>query len=365
MVKNLHHEPFDEGTLTKLAIFEAYLKEWLPVFIQQSSPTIYIADLFAGPGKDKNGEPGSPIRLIETVYLYKESIQAKGLKVEVIFNELDTDKFTHLKRNLESVRDKMFYEPKFYNEDFIDLFDRLEPDWKEAPCLLFMDQNGIKQVTQDILKRMADLSRTDFIFFISSSYFIRFCDDPAFKKYFPDLNSDELKECEYNDIHRKILEHYRKLLSFESPMRMFPFSIKKGANIYGLIFGTKHILGADKFLDITWELNKINGEANFDIDKDLSKKEQKVLFAEFKQKTKLDEFDENLTEYISKKGVVSNKEIYDFAIDNGFTHKHAADVVKSLLKEKKIEKMFKSNGLFIGYKQCYREEKKVNFKWKE
>lgn len=33
MQKDLHEKPFDEGTLKKLDIFEAYTKQWLPTFI--------------------------------------------------------------------------------------------------------------------------------------------------------------------------------------------------------------------------------------------------------------------------------------------------------------------------------------------
>ncbi len=54
---------------------------------------------------------------------------------------------------------------------------------------------------------------------------------------------------------------------------IFPFSIMKNDhnNIYGLIFVTKHITGADKFLQIAWKANELNGNANFDIEDDLSK----------------------------------------------------------------------------------------------
>jgi len=30
---DFHDKPFDEGTLTKLQIFELYAREWLPVFL--------------------------------------------------------------------------------------------------------------------------------------------------------------------------------------------------------------------------------------------------------------------------------------------------------------------------------------------
>src|SRR2546427_13075430 len=69
-----HHKPFDEGTLTKLNLFELYTREWLPVF--QASPTpqrtvIHLFDFFAGPGTDSKGTPDSPIRLLKQVAQYR------------------------------------------------------------------------------------------------------------------------------------------------------------------------------------------------------------------------------------------------------------------------------------------------------
>ena len=47
MQKDLHEKPFDEGTLKKLDIFEAYTKQWLPTFIMNNYESdIYIFDLF-------------------------------------------------------------------------------------------------------------------------------------------------------------------------------------------------------------------------------------------------------------------------------------------------------------------------------
>lgn len=33
-----HDRPFDEGTLTKLQIFQLYAREWLPVFLSKPEP---------------------------------------------------------------------------------------------------------------------------------------------------------------------------------------------------------------------------------------------------------------------------------------------------------------------------------------
>ncbi|MBL7827002.1 MAG: hypothetical protein JNJ57_10255 [Saprospiraceae bacterium] len=63
MRKDLHEKPFDEATLAKLKIFEDYAQAWLPTFIMYGEPVICLFDFFAGTGYDKNGAPGSPIRL--------------------------------------------------------------------------------------------------------------------------------------------------------------------------------------------------------------------------------------------------------------------------------------------------------------
>jgi len=57
--RNLHQQPFDEGTRDKLELYREYLREWLPVFINGSSVDfLQIFDFFAGPGFDVGGNPG-------------------------------------------------------------------------------------------------------------------------------------------------------------------------------------------------------------------------------------------------------------------------------------------------------------------
>ena len=69
MQKDLHDKPFDEGTLKKLDIFEAYTKQWLPTFVMNNYESeICIFDLFAGPGYSITGQEGSPIRILKQVY---------------------------------------------------------------------------------------------------------------------------------------------------------------------------------------------------------------------------------------------------------------------------------------------------------
>ena len=62
-----HDEAFDEGTLTKLEIFQLYTREWLPVFLSREVDyvrEVHLFDFFAGPGTDGVGVPGSPLRTL-------------------------------------------------------------------------------------------------------------------------------------------------------------------------------------------------------------------------------------------------------------------------------------------------------------
>ena len=40
-VKDLHDKPFDQGTLTKLEIFERYTQAWIPVFAMESLVNLF------------------------------------------------------------------------------------------------------------------------------------------------------------------------------------------------------------------------------------------------------------------------------------------------------------------------------------
>jgi hypothetical protein len=68
-----HDKPFDEGTLTKLEIFQLYTREWLPVFLARpptADSEIHLFDFFAGPGCDANGISGSPLRTLRVLQEY-------------------------------------------------------------------------------------------------------------------------------------------------------------------------------------------------------------------------------------------------------------------------------------------------------
>ena len=99
--KDIFDKPFDEGTLAKLEIFQKYIEAWLPAFIMSSfSKPIQVFDLFAGSGYDKNGVPGSPIRILGVLNKHRGILQKAGKKIKLFLNDSDSEKVAKLQLNI-------------------------------------------------------------------------------------------------------------------------------------------------------------------------------------------------------------------------------------------------------------------------
>ncbi|HEX5155046.1 MAG TPA: three-Cys-motif partner protein TcmP [Parafilimonas sp.] len=335
--KNLFDKPFDEGTRIKLGIYKEYFREWLPVFVAKKNPiwkAVQIFDFFAGRGKDKNAEFGSPLIAIDVIQSLNNHIVQNNIKVTLHLNELDGDSYNALIENVSGLNTD--FEIKTYNKHFQAVFDEHYNSMKNSANFLFLDQNGIKEITNDIFQKITSLKQTDFLFFISSSYFKRFATTTEFQKYFP-FDPKEVESIDYYHIHRKVLNHYKSLIPSNKKYFLAPFSIKKGANIYGLIFGTNHTLGIEKFLSVAWKKDTLRGEANYDIDNEKINIKTPSLFEQYDKPNKRQVFEKNLADYILNNYFKTNYDVYLFGLNEGFLLKDVNTVLKNLKTDKKID----------------------------
>lgn len=362
-----HIKPYDEGTLNKLEIFERYVQTWLPTFIMQKHiAEINIVDFFSGLGYDSQGTKGSPIRILDKIDSFFGNLMQNNTIINLYLNEYKTDKFEALKRNCNDYlenhkRLRKFVKIHFSNKDFNEIYNEIVIKTKNSPSLYIIDQSGIKFTNQENFNTLLGLKQTDFLFFISSSFFKRFNKEEEFAKHL-DIKEEDLKDNPYNFIHRIVLEKYRSLIPANSDLKIFPFSIKKGANIYGIIFGSKHILGVEKFLQIAWKKNSINGEADYDIDEDSSKQQLVLNFenpSDTKKLTKIESFNNKLEEFVKKKGVTTNIELYNFTYTNGHISEHTNNLLRELKRLKKITYSGQTKISWIRVKK----NDVVEFKW--
>jgi three-Cys-motif partner protein len=365
MAKDIHSKEFDDGTKIKLEILRKYIQEWLPVFIVKKQPDwgmIYMYDFFAGAGRDLNGNPGSPIIILEEIRPYCRAIKEKRLKVKLFFNEVSQRKSKKLQdacvEHLQTCSSKdnagdycpgrdtngCPFHITYCQDEFKECFSYYLPQMSAGsryPRFMFLDQYGIKEVTQGIFRALISLKRTDFLFFISSSYARRFIELPEFKNYLR-LTKQDFDENKPHHCHQVIFKYYRSLVPDDVKFYLAPFSIKKDRNIYGLIFGSNSTLGIEKFLRICWRINPTTGNANYDIDNENINLNQPSLFQEYNISTKLKLFERDLREKITRKEFRSNREIYSFTFERGCLPAHANKVVKELKKSGLIPKEFKT-----------------------
>lgn len=361
MAKNHHKEAYDEGTLTKLDIFQAYAEAWLGIWsvtTKMKVTELWIWDFFAGPGKSVIGQYGSPLRILKVIEGHESRITQNGIKIHVRFNDKSKSKYRSLICNVESyvqsslalsaLKSKGLFDVEYYNSDFGVLFKEVIPTFGKAPALMFLDQNGVKYIGNEYLLPLLKSRLTDFLYFVSASYFARFSSQPEFIKNVPfKWNPDK----PFNFIHREVIGYVRAKIPQGSKMRVYPFSIKKGSRIYGLLFGASHVLAAEKFLEIAWKENILNGEANFDIDEDADKR-QDCLFEEFRTFTKIEKFAKDVEVAVRALEVKNNHEAYYYAVNNGFLPRHITFILKNLKKSRVID--YEGNSPRVSYKEAYK-----------
>jgi three-Cys-motif partner protein len=195
--------------------------------------------------------------------------------------------------------------------------------------LVLIDQFGVEHVSDEAFKALVGFPTCDVLFFISSSTLHRFRDHPAIKQKIkrPD---------DYYHVHLAVLDYYRSLLPDPAHYFLAPFSIKKGANIYGLIFGSAHPLGMDKFLQVAWKTDEINGEADFDINRENFVAGQGRLFPP----TKVAAFEEDLERAIRSDDVHDEAGVVRICFRHGVKPQHAKPVLARLKAERVIECAF-------------------------
>lgn len=347
MAKDINKSPFSEETQTKLDIFAECFKEWFPVATNHAQfREVHIYDFFAGSGYDEERAPGSPLRLLQEARgkdnCYCKRVREKHKKVVFYFNEKKSDKLCDLKNAVVSSLsdcEKNCSESCIYSEiqyshlEFQEAFEKqsfrsvlANPRFAK---FILLDQYGFKHVDGETFLDLITAPATDFIFFISSSYIRRFRNHPAVKRYF-DIEKIEFEVDKPQNCHRQIAAYYRHLIPLDREYYLHHFTIKKGGNYWGLIFGSKHTWGMEKFLKVCWLHDKYAGESNFNIDNNW---DDGSLFAQFGQSIKKDRVKKQLREDILGGKIGTNLMGMKAAMLNGCMPKLFIEVVKELKKE--------------------------------
>ncbi len=357
MAKNINKYAFDDATKLKLGIFGECFEEWLPVFNNDIfTKKVYVFDFFAGSGTDIENNLGSPLILLDKAKGKDRKYCLKAQKeIIFIFNEALPDKSLELKENVDNfiaqckIKNNCgncVYDYRIENFDFKDIFSDSKINTiltnKEFGKFILLDQYGFKEIHDDIFRQLISFPKTDFIFFISSSFIKRFSEHPNTTKYI-DTSKIKFEDRKPNEIHRVIANYFRDLIPAEKEYYLHHFSIKKDekkGNYYGLIFGSNHTLGMEKFLKVCWKYDKFSGEANYNIDNNFA---SNSLFGALNENIKKDTIKREIVKLILAGEIKDNIAGLKYTIRNGCEPKLFTEIVNELEQNKKIERIGEVN----------------------
>lgn len=357
MTKNMHAKKFSDETKLKLDIFRECFREWFPVFIHQKFwNKLYIYDLFAGSGHDSEGNPGSPLILLDEAKgdeaKHCTALKQNNKEVTFVFNEYEPNhkkqkKFEELKSNIERYITgcekcnnctSCHFKTHTTNMDFGKEFktnaniQRVLSNDKIGKFVI-LDQYGFTQVDAKVFTTLVNSKRTDFIFFISSSFLKRFKEHEVSRQFIGDkqISFDESKP---KECHQVIVRYFESLIPAGKEYYLNHFTIKKGTNYYGLIFGTSHTLGMEKFQRVCWHVDERAGESNCNTQDDY---ELNTLFSGF-ETNKIHSVKEILKKDIFSSKITNNIIGLKRALELRCLPIVFTEVVKDLISEKKIDR---------------------------
>jgi three-Cys-motif partner protein len=353
MTKDINKTKFPKETELKLDIFRECFREWFPVFLH--SPyveKVFIYDCFAGSGKDIEGTFGSPLVLLEEARGnengYCQALRKNAKEVHFAFNEIQPSKYEKLKGHIDNFKNEclrncpesscVFQNYKCTNMDFTNLFENEEFrqifNNKNYGKFVLLDQYGLKYVNDEVFRFFVNSPKTDFIFFISSSTIRRFQSHDSVEQYF---NTKEIKfdSSEPKRCHQLMAKYFRSLIPKGVDYYLHHFTIQKGSNYRGLIFGSSHSLGMEKFLKVCWKKDTYAGESNCNVENDIQNEQD--LFYNPNQTAKKRSIKNKLRNKILSKKILSNLDGLKHTLKRGCLPILYNEVIDELLKENKIK----------------------------
>lgn len=138
-------EEAEDQSVVKATIVSKYFFAWFNVVknsAKKRTNRVAYVDLFAGPGRYKDGSKSTPLLILE------KAIQDKDLKkmLVTIFNDADKEAVSTLEKEIQSLQgiDELQYPPKVFCNEVGDAIVEDFENMKFIPTLLFVDPFGYK-----------------------------------------------------------------------------------------------------------------------------------------------------------------------------------------------------------------------------
>lgn len=257
MVDNTFFDETSEQSLVKATIVAKYFWAWAKVIMsaikKHGDNKIAYIDLFAGPGRYRNGSMSTPIKVLEQV------IQDKDMRemLVAVFNDRDQNNAQTLKKEIEALPgiDRIKHRPQVWNHEVGDQIVKTFEQMRLIPTLSFVDPWGYKGLSLRLVNAFLKDWGCDCIFFFNYNRINMGLNNKAVAEHMEALFGKERAEMlrqklELNPDQREgtIIEELCQALEEFGGKYVLPFCFKNARGnrtTHHLIFVSKNVLGYD------------------------------------------------------------------------------------------------------------------------
>jgi three-Cys-motif partner protein len=180
--------PLDDHTRAKHRVLRAYLDAWVPIMGQQAlrmraytlgEPRLLLVDGFAGPGSYRDGEPGSPLIMLDALASHAALRRLGDVGFIYLFIEQDSRRVEHLREeiakfNLPGNVQVTVEEGAFENTFGAIVDDVVGRDQRLVPTFAFIDPFGYSAASMSLTGTLLEFPRSEALFFLPLSFIHRF-----------------------------------------------------------------------------------------------------------------------------------------------------------------------------------------------
>ena len=254
----------DEHTAAKHRILRKYLDAWLPIMARYNSKLLLI-DGFAGPGRYRDGEDGSPIIMLKAFLEHTARDRIASTELVYFLIESHAGRAEHLTGEIEAMRPlpaNVTAVP--IHGEYTEVMERVLPEAGQlVPTFAFIDPFGFRDTKLVLTSRILGYPRCEVLVYFPTPYLARFVDHPDTVAAFTTLYGDRAWEAAIplagGERRQMLHDLFRDALGRSATfVRSFEI-ITAGGNGYHLFFGTSNKMGLAKMKEAMWAVDPVGG----------------------------------------------------------------------------------------------------------
>ncbi len=351
MANNFFDEMSEQSTV-KAAIVSKYFWRWAGIIIsiakkkekiygRRQNKIAYI-DLFAGPGRYKEGSDSTPLLILKGAIQNPDTQE----RLVTIFNDKDEENIRSLENAIKSLPgiETLKHQPVIMNQEVGENIVKIFEQMKLIPTLFFVDPFGYKGLSLRLINSVLQNWGCDCIFFFNynrismgiSNEFVKEHMEALFGRENAESLRKKLESVSSNERELFIVETLAQSLKAMGGKYVLPFRFRNQNNTrtsHHLIFVSKHFRGYEEMKEVMAKESSTvtQGVASFEYSPATVR--QPLLFG---LSTPLDDLGELLlTTFVGQ--TLTMLEIYEkHNIDTPFIKKNYKEILQQLEMDGKI-----------------------------